>query len=181
MTKYKEAFRAWRETQYGPGPTPGDKECPYCKKVGGHECNCFGPPAAQDDLVKRLRTDQWGKTYRTNNWYDSHGYYDFRGSICIEAADRIEQLEMAVSNNKSWKNLRIKALEDESQMWANQIPKLHATIEKLEAKIKALNSFLRGVELGIEEVLRLALKRGVVDEVSLSPGVGVPTGNDHGC
>jgi hypothetical protein len=118
MTKYKEAFRAWRETQYGPGPTPGDKECPYCKKVGGHECNCFGPPPRRFD-----KTEEWDFSHPPR---------------------------------------------------PNEVATLKDRIKELETEVETLNSFLRG----IEGFVRLAL---AVDEVSLSPGVGVPTGNDHGC
>ena len=57
------------------------EECPYCKKVGGHECNCFAPAQdiLQDDLAKRLRSNY-------------HPEYEGDCLLC-EAADRIEQLE----------------------------------------------------------------------------------------
>jgi hypothetical protein len=58
-----------------------DEPCPYCKKVGKHECNCFAPAQdiLQDDLAKRLRSNY-------------HPEYEGDCLLC-EAADRIEQLE----------------------------------------------------------------------------------------
>lgn len=62
------------------------EECPYCKKVGEHECHCFAPAQdiLQDDLAKRLRSNY-------------HPEYEGDCLLC-EAADRIEQLEAERKN-----------------------------------------------------------------------------------
>ena len=134
-----------------------DEPCPYCKKVGKHECNCFAPAQdiLQNDLAKRLRSNY-------------HPEYEGDCLLC-EAADRIEQFEADVewwhqeyrTAHDMWEigqaiiasleaeNVSLKkSLGDLAQPWTgieyrNELTEARATIASLEAERDRLREALR--------------------------------------